>query len=95
MSSVDFKAWRKALECAELRMEAIEQAAARLSALTAELREVREERRSFGRERVARHEREIEGDPGEQTRTWFRSFRARQLRHAFTERWLCHPLTSA
>ena len=50
MSSVDFKAWREALERAESRMEAIEQAAARLSALAAELREVREERHSFERE---------------------------------------------
>ena len=64
MSSVDFRAWREALERAESRMEAIEQAAARLSALTAELREVREERRSFERERMARREHEIENDPG-------------------------------
>ena len=64
MSSVDFRAWREALERAESRMEAIEQAAARLSALTAELREVREERRSFERERMARREHEIESDPG-------------------------------
>ena len=64
MSSVDFRAWREALERAESRMEAIEQAAARLGALTAELREVREERRSFERERAARREREIESDPG-------------------------------
>ena len=64
MSSADFRAWREALERAESRMEAIEQAAARLNALTAELREVREERRSFECERAARREREIKSDPG-------------------------------
>ena len=64
MSSVDFKAWREVLERVESRMEAIERVAARLSALTAELREVREERHSFERERAARREREIESDPG-------------------------------
>ena len=64
MSSVDFRAWREALERAESRMEAIEQAAARLSALTAELREVREGRRSFERERAARREHEIESGLG-------------------------------
>ena len=64
MSSVDFKAWCEALERAELRMEAIEQAAAQLSVLTTELREVRDERRSFECKRAARHEHEIEGDPG-------------------------------
>ena len=45
-------------------MEAIEPAVAWLSTLTVELREVRKERRSFECERAARHEREIDSDPG-------------------------------